>query len=430
MDIRELYDIFLKHKAISTDSRNIKQDSVFFALKGDTFDGNKYVKESLEKGAEYAVISDAKFYIDEKTILVEDTLKTLQDLAAFHRKNIKTKIIGITGSNGKTTSKELVHKVLSKKHKTFATQGNFNNHIGVPLTLLELTDDIEIAVIEMGANHYGEISELCKIAAPDEGLITNIGKAHIGGFGSVENLIETKLGLFEAVKNTKGYFYLNSNDSILIKKINNYKNIVTYGNAENSIAKVIKIYNDIYLNIDVEINKRLFKIKTNLIGKYNIDNILAAITVGLKNDVEPEKIIEAISEYVPSNNRSQLHKTEKNSLILDMYNANPTSMSLAISNFAEINLPEKVLIIGDMLELGDEEFNEHQEIVNLIKKYNFGKVFLIGKIFSSCNLPAEYKSFANIDDFNNHLKNNQLQSSSILLKASNGTGLKKCVEYL
>jgi UDP-N-acetylmuramoyl-tripeptide--D-alanyl-D-alanine ligase len=383
MDIQELYKIFQANPIISTDSRNIPKNCLFFALKGDNFDGNKFAKKAIDAGANFAIISDKNHEIEGKTILVDDTLKTLQDLAKFHRQQIDIQVVGITGTNGKTTTKELVAAVLSQKFNTYATKGNFNNHIGVPLTLLSLTKETEIAVVEMGANHLGEIADLCEIALPNMGLITNIGKAHLEGFGSLENLINTKLGLFEVIKKVNGKFLLNCNDEILVERISDYDNIIKYGNSENSIVKAIETWSDeVFLKIVVKIGNDNHIISTKLVGIYNIDNVLAAISVGLANNINIDKIIETIENFEPSNNRSQLKKADTNTLILDMYNANPTSMSLAITNFAEIDLPRKVLIIGDMLELGKNEQQEHQEIINLVNKYRFFQVFLVGELFN------------------------------------------------
>lgn len=428
MDIQELYKIFQATPIISTDSRNIPENCIFFALKGDNFDGNKFAQKAIDAGANFAIISDENYKIEGKTILVDDTLKTLQELAKFHRQQIDIQIVGITGTNGKTTTKELVATVLSQKFSTYATKGNFNNHIGVPLTLLSLTKETEIAVVEMGANHIGEIAELCKIALPDLGLITNIGKAHLEGFGSLENLINTKLGLFEAIKKVNGVFLLNTNDNILSSRISNYNKITEYGKSDNSKVKLSEIFSDsVFLKMVVRIDNDNYLINTNLVGNYNVDNVLAAISVGLEFDIPINIIIEAIENYEPSNNRSQLKKTDTNTLILDMYNANPTSMSLSITNFADIDLPRKVLIIGDMLELGKNEIQEHQEIVNLVKKYKFHKVFLVGKLFNSCDFISDYFAFENIDLLNDYFQKNELKNCSVLLKGSNGTGLKRCV---
>lgn len=430
MKIDQLYEIFKQYPNITTDSRNVPENSIFFALKGDNFDGNKFAEIALENGAKFAVISDKNYADIQNTILVNNSLQTLQDLAKFHRNKLNTKIFAITGSNGKTTTKELINRVLSKKYKTFATHGNFNNHLGVPLSLLSINSEIEIAVIEMGANHLGEIDELCNIALPDMGLITNIGHAHLEGFGNIENLIDTKLGLFRAINNKNGKFLLNSNDEYLSSKIKNYPNIIKYGKSETSIVKCLEQNSDIYLNLKVVINNSTYNINTKLIGRYNTDNILAAITAGIVNDVPINNIIKAIEEYEPSNNRSQLLKTKNNTLVLDMYNANPTSMKAAILNFAEINLPKKILFIGDMLELGENEVQEHQKIIDLINEQNFEFVFLVGKIFGKSNNISQFFHFNNIDEFTKWLGFNPLKNYSILIKASNGTGLKKCVKYL
>ena len=430
MKIDQLYEIFKQYPNITTDSRNVPENSIFFALKGDNFNGNKFAKTALENGAKFAVISDMNYADIQNKILVNDALLTLQELAKFHRNELKTKIFAITGTNGKTTTKELINRVLSEKHKTFSTHGNFNNHIGVPLSLLSISSEIEIAVIEMGANHTGEIDELCNIALPDMGLITNIGNAHLEGFGNIENLIDTKLGLFRAINKKNGKFLLNSNDEYLSSKIKNYPNIIKYGKSETSIVKCLEQNSDIYLNLKVVINNSTYNINTKLIGRYNTDNILAAITAGIINDVPINNIIKAIEQYEPSNNRSQLLKTKNNTLILDMYNANPTSMKAAILNFAEINLSKKILFIGDMLELGENEVQEHQKIVDLINEQNFEFVFIVGKIFGKCNNINQFFHFNNIDEFTKWLGFNPLKNYSILIKASNGTGLKKCVKYL
>ncbi len=430
MNISELYEIFKQTGKVSTDSRNISEDCIFFALKGDTFDGNKFAQKAIDLGAKIAVISDKKFEIKDKTILVDDSLKTLQQLAEYHRKQLKTKIIGITGTNGKTTTKELINRVLSKKYKTLSTQGNLNNHIGVPLTLLSLNSDIEYAVVEMGANHNGEIAELCDLVIPDIGIITNVGKAHLEGFGSFENLIKTKLALFYAIKSNNGTFLLNTNNDILTERIKNYYKIIEYGKSNNSLAKITESFNELFLKLVVKIKGDNHLIQTQLIGKYNIDNILAAISVGLLTKVPVEKIIEAIEKYKPENNRSELRKTAKNTLILDMYNANPTSMKAAVENFADIDAHRKMLIVGDMLELGKNEQEEHQKIIDLIIQNRFKDVFLVGKIFKSCNSPNHFKNFEDVESLNLYLQKKELKGHTILLKASNGTGLKKCIDNL
>ena len=430
MNIAHLYKIFKQTPEISTDSRNISENCIFFALKGENFDGNIFAQKAIDSGAQIAVISDKKFEIEGKTLLVDDVLKTLQELAKYHREHLSTKIFGITGTNGKTTTKELIFSVLSRKYKSFATQGNFNNHIGVPLTLLALRDDTDFAIVEMGANHNGEIAQLCQIVRPDFGLITNVGHAHLEGFGSFENLIETKLALFYAIESNKGTFLLNTNNDILAQRIKNYNKIFEYGKSADSFVKITESFNELFLKLVVNIKGDNYLINTQLVGKYNIDNVLAAISAGIVADVPIDQIVEAIEQYRPQNNRSEFRKTHRNTLILDMYNANPTSMKAAIDNFAEIDTNRKMLILGDMLELGQDEQKEHQKIVDLIVENRFRDVLLVGKIFKSCKLPEIFKSFDDVESLNRFLESEEVKGHSILLKASNGTGLKKCVEYL
>ena len=430
MNINELYKIFKSSKGVNTDTRTLEKGQLFFALKGENFDGNKFVKQALEKGASFAVITDENEFVDGKTFLVKDTLKTLQELAKFHRNSLNIKVFGITGTNGKTTTKELIYRVLAKKFNTAATQGNLNNHIGVPLTILNLPRDTEYAVIEMGANHPGEIAELCEISQPTSGLITNIGYAHLEGFGSLENLVNTKLALFHSIKNNNGTYFLNAEDPILTEKIKNYEKIFKYGNCSDCIVKAVQIENNLFLKIQVEINGKNYNVETQLVGKYNKQNILAAISVGIANDIDIDAILTAIRDFAPSNNRSQLQKTDKNTLILDMYNANPTSMKLAIENFAQMNADNKILLIGDMLELGKDEISEHQKILDFALQQNFEKIILVGKRFGQCEYPTDIQWFEDVSKLNDFLKKHPVKNHTILLKASNGTGLKKCVPYL
>lgn len=428
--IEKIYQLFKETKGVSTDTRQIVENTIFFALKGEKFDGNQFVPIAFEKGAKYAVITDSKYYIKGKTILVEDSLQTLQQLANFHRRQLKTKILALTGSNGKTTTKELIYRVLSKKYKTYSTQGNLNNHIGVPLTLLNIYDDYDFAVIEMGANHVGEIWDLCLIAEPDIGLITNIGTAHLGIFGSFENLLKTKLGLFEFVAQKNGRFYLNVNDSNLFKNIWHYTNKVSYGSYENAQIKLIEAHSPNYLSLKFQVNNQVFTTETKLVGKYNADNVLAAVAVGVDNGVEINKIIEAIESYEPTNNRSQLLKNENNTLILDMYNANPTSMQAAILNFHSSIFPDKFLILGDMLELGEFSEVKHQEIVDLVVSLGFKQVILVGNYFANCKNIEKFKVFTNVGALCEFLKQNPIKNKTILIKGSNGINLKQCIDYL
>ncbi len=430
MNLSDFYKIFRNSNGVNTDTRSLKKGQIFFALKGEKFDGNRFVKQAFEKGASFAVISDKNEFVEGKTWLVDDTLKTLQELAKFHRNNLNIRVFGITGTNGKTTTKELVYRVLAKKFKASATQGNLNNHIGVPLTILNLPKDSEYAIIEMGANHPGEIAELCEISQPTSGLITNIGYAHLEGFGTLENLINTKLALFEAVKNNGGTYFLNADDPILTEKIKNYDKIFKYGNCHDCLVKPVKIENNLFLKMQVKIKGEIYEVETQLVGKYNWQNVLAAISVGIANEIEVDAILRAIRDFAPSNNRSQLFKTDNNTLILDMYNANPTSMKLAIENFAQMNADNKILLIGDMLELGNDEILEHQKIIDFALQQNFEKIILVGKRFGQCKYPADIQWFENVWQLNDFLEKYPVKNHTILLKASNGTGLKNCVQYL
>lgn len=431
MTIEKLYDIFKNcNNRVSTDTRNITENSLFFALKGEKFDANQFSHQALEKGAAYTVISDKNYFLGEKTILVDDTLKTLQQLANYHRNKISTKIIALTGSNGKTTTKELIYKVLSTQYPTIATQGNLNNHIGVPLTLLSIDDSFEFAVVEMGANHVGEIEELCQIAQPLCGLITNIGNAHIGTFGGFENLANTKLAIFEAVKAKSGMFFQNTNDKTIVQRTSNYDKLFKYGNDKEDLVRCLEVESKTYLNLKIEIERKIYQIETKLVGNYNAENVLAAISVGIATKIDIDKIIEAICTYQPANNRSQLMKTEKNTLILDMYNANPASMEASIRNFASTNFENKTLIIGDMLELGEYSAANHKQIVDLIESLKFEEVFLVGNEFFNCSNSKCFKKFNNVSLLCDYLKKNELFQKTILIKGSNGINLKHCIDLL
>lgn len=431
-NITELYKIYLQHRTITTDSRKIEKDCLFFALKGESFDGNKYAKSAIEKGAAYAIIDDNSIEKNDKIILVDDVLKTLQDLANFHRKQLKIPVIGITGTNGKTTTKELIYSVLKKKYKTHATAGNFNNHIGVPLTLLSIPESCEIAIIEMGANHCFEIEELCNIAEPNYGLITNIGKAHIEGFGSFENVIKTKSELYQFIENNNETLFYNSDNELLSGLIKTNKKI-SYGTNSSAKTKGKFIISSPFLKFEIETNnKEKIEINTNLTGKYNLENALSAVAIGNYFDVDLQSIKIALEEYKPKNNRSQLLKTKKNNLWLDAYNANPSSMKASLENFFEHKTQNKTLILGDMLELGIVSKEEHLNILKLIEKNNFeGNIFLIGKEF--CNIKeinSKFIFFENTDFLQNHLKENPIENNDILIKGSRGIRLENIIELL
>ncbi|HND75536.1 MAG TPA: UDP-N-acetylmuramoyl-tripeptide--D-alanyl-D-alanine ligase, partial [Saprospiraceae bacterium] len=371
--IQELYSVFVKHPKVSTDTRKITPNSLFFALKGDSFDGNQFAETALNLGASYAVIDDEKKYHGDKYILVEDVLTCLQQLATYHRKQLKSIIIAITGSNGKTTTKELIKKVLEKKYRTLATQGNLNNHIGVPLTLLSITPEIELAIVEMGANHVGEIAMLCNIAQPDYGMITNIGKAHIGEFGSFENIIKAKTELYAYIKSNGKKIFVNAEDALLMKHARDIDQI-TYGTRSNAYCRSELVEVNPFLKIVYENQP----IQSKLIGTYNFDNITLAICIGKYFGIGIADIKNAIEEYVPSNNRSQIVKTKSNEIVLDAYNANPSSMMVAIQNFYQMKGDDKWLILGDMLELGQYEVEEHKSIIKLIESKKFKHVILVG----------------------------------------------------
>lgn len=379
MSIIDLYDLFIHNPQITTDSRNCPKGSIFFALKGDKFDGNQYAGKALASGCVYAVIDNPDYYIGERTILVDNVLKTLQQLAHHHRKVLGLPIIGITGTNGKTTTKELLAAVLSTKFNLLYTEGNFNNHIGVPLTLLRLTHDHEMAVIEMGASHPGDIKELVDIVHPNYGIITNVGRAHLEGFGSFEGVIRTKGELYDYIRRSKG--------KIFIKKENEYlqsiaKGIeqITYGNGDDAFASGQVVSCDPFLVFNWKQQGKLHTVETHMIGSYNLDNVLAAVAVGRFFKIPAERISRAIAAYEPTNNRSQFKKTDNNELIIDAYNANPSSMKVALDNFITMPVQPKAIILGDMRELGPTSNELHAEVVEQIKKGQFDKVFLLSLI--------------------------------------------------
>lgn len=430
--IQELYRIYLKCSIVTTDSRQTPPGSVFFALKGEHFDGNQFAEKAIAQGCGYAVIDDEKYYKNEKHLLVKDCLQTLQQLAKYHREQLKIPFIAITGSNGKTTTKELLKCVLEKKYKVLATKGNLNNHIGVPLTLLTVTPEVDIAIIEMGANHIGEIAMLCEIAMPDYGLITNIGKAHLGEFGSFEGVIKAKTEMYRYIKGRKGKIFINADNELLVSNASGLEKI-TYGSSPGVFCSCSLAGANPYLQVKFQDQM----ISTQLIGKYNFENAAAAICMGKYFDVEDSKIKAAIESYIPSNNRSQAIQTKKNKLILDAYNANPSSMKAAIENFAELKEENKWLLLGDMLELGTYEIQEHMEILELIASKNFQNVILVGERFAKA-VPGISKAglrfylFSNSDELITRLQSQSPVNApaSILIKGSRGMKLEKVVEFL
>ena len=430
MELKDLYDIFLQHPTITTDSRDVPENSMFFALKGETFDGNAYAKAALEQGAAYAVI-DEKEYAEEgneRLILVEDVLTTLQQLAKYHRVHLGTPIIGITGTNGKTTTKELIATVLKKKYNVLYTQGNFNNHIGVPKTLLQLKKEHDIAVIEMGANHPGEIKTLVEIVLPDFGIITNVGKAHLLGFGSFEGVIRTKGELYDFLRAIQGTAFIN-NDNPHLQGISKGLKLVKYGQqeADDLLVKGELVECNPFLKFQWQ---HLSTVQTHLIGSYNLDNALAAACIGTYFEVPANDISAALEAYTPSNNRSQLTITQDNKLVVDAYNANPTSMRAALDNFRLIKSEHKMCILGQMGELGEVSDEEHQKVIDLIGEGGFEQVWLVGENFAKTSHPANYRLFANVEEVKTAIATQKPKGFLILIKGSNSNKLVQTVELL
>lgn len=427
--LEKLYQCFIENPVVTTDSRNVPPGSIFFALKGDSFDGNKFAKTALEIGASMAVIDNPE-YLSEGCLLADNVLRTLQSLANYHRRKLGIKIIGITGSNGKTTTKELLAAVLSAKYNVYATKGNLNNHIGVPLTLLSLTSDNNMAIVEMGANHPGDIKELAEIAEPNFGLITNIGRAHLAGFGSFEGVINTKSELYGFIETGGDKVFYNQANPILNDLIVRYhleKRCVAYSSFCSS-SDIIRENGNLFLALKVKVDGEPILLQSNLVGDYNAENILAAITVGRYFDVDIPSIKNAIESYNPTNNRSQFLKTDKNAVIMDAYNANPSSMDAAIRNFASMSSLNKKVIIGEMLELGEYSEVEHKKIVDLLVSLGFKDVFLVGQGFSG--LHDKFLFFSNSDECVDYLKKYPLINCAILLKGSRGVRLEKLMELL
>lgn len=433
MQIEELYTLFLQFPKIETDTRKEIKQCIFFCLSGENFNGNQFAEAAIAKGAAYVIVDDKNFWKnDSQWILVDNSLKTLQQLANYHRNQFKIPIIGITGSNGKTTTKELVATVLATKYNTLATQGNLNNHIGVPLTLLRINKKTEIAVIEMGANHANEIEFLCSISQPNFGLITNIGKAHLEGFGSLETIKKTKLALYKSVAAQNGKLFVNFDDSLLKQESRAYS-VVSYGtdmafDIHGCIAKAFPFLG-IEWGFKLDANRHI--INSNLFGTYNFPNLMAAVAVGSYFDIPPEKISFALETYQPQNNRSQLIKGEHNELIMDAYNANPESLKLALANFEKDEHRNKAVILGDMFELGDFAFDEHKTILDSLVNLPFRKVILIGPLFKQ--FETKYSNFLfynNTSDFIQNRNKLDISHMRILIKGSRGIKLETIQDYL
>jgi len=428
MSISELYELYLHNPKVTTDSRNCPLGSIFFALKGENFDGNQYASKALQSGCSYAVIDNPEYFIGERTILVENVLKALQQIAHKHRKALGTTVIGITGTNGKTTTKELLAAVLSTKYNLLYTEGNLNNQIGVPLTLLRLNHQHEMAVIEMGASHPGDIKELVEIASPNFGLITNVGQAHLEGFGSFEGVIKTKGELYDYIRQTKGKIFIKKENEYLQSIARGIEQI-TYGADENSFASGSIVSSSPFLVFNWKQQGKIHTVETHLIGGYNVDNVLAAVAIGRYFKIPAERISRAIAAYEPTNNRSQFKKTENNKLIIDAYNANPSSMKVAIDNFAAMDVTTpKAVILGDMRELGPTSEFLHAEIVTQIEAAGFDKVYLCGDHFSTTG--TNFLHFKSIDELIAELTSNPLKGYHILIKGSRGMTLEKTLPLL
>jgi UDP-N-acetylmuramoyl-tripeptide--D-alanyl-D-alanine ligase len=427
MAIENLYQKFLESRKVSTDTRKIEPGSVFFALRGPSFNANEFAEEALAKGALYAVVDDVDFARNERCLLVSNVLETLQALASHHRRQLTIPVIGLTGSNGKTTSKELVHAVLSKKYKTFATKGNLNNHIGVPLSILSIDSSIEVAVIEMGANHLGEIALLSSIANPTHGFITNIGKAHIGTFGGFENIIRGKSELYQHLLAGDGTVFINSQNHILANMAKRFKNPVFYPNAGDYYHCTL-VDASPFVRVKAENGE---EIQTQLVGSYNFENIAAALCIGKYFSVEAKEANKAITDYLPANMRSQLVKKGSNTIILDAYNANPSSMAAAIENLAAMNAKKKIAIVGDMFELESEAEAEHTAIGRLLRDKNLDAVYMCGSLMGAAakELPSA-RHFYKKDELIEELKAHPVNDAVILVKASRGIGLESVVDYL
>jgi len=420
MQIDSLCDLYLKSSGISTDTRTIKAGNLFFALKGNNFNGNLFAEKALQAGASFVIADEKHFPDSEKIILVDDVLKTLQHLANFHRRKLKAKIIAVCGSNGKTTTKELIARVLETSFKTFSTKGNLNNHIGVPLSLLSIKPETEFAVIEMGANHLGETKLLCEIAEPDFGLITNNGKDHLEGYGSIDGVRKGNGELYDFLREKNGIVFVCTDEDDLMKMSDGMERI-TYG--ENSFADVS---GRILLTFPfLQLQTSDFKLQTQLIGKYNFENVMAAVCIGKYFGVSDEKIKQAIESYSPSNNRSQIVKRGTNTFILDAYNANPSSVEAALENF--ISLPEenKIVILGDMAELGDSSEAEHRHVVFKLQTSNFKLVSLVGKEFNQADADRKFLHFENVTGLKKWFDKQRFENCFFLLKASRVMGLEK-----
>jgi UDP-N-acetylmuramoyl-tripeptide--D-alanyl-D-alanine ligase len=432
MTIEQLYGIYLKYPSVQTDTRKLKEGDIYFALKGPNFNGNSFARQALENGASYVIIDEREYAVNDKMIVVDDSLHTLQELAKYHRLQFdvtpdgsQVPFIAITGSNGKTTTKELIHAVLSTTYKTYTTQGNLNNHIGIPLTLLSIKDDAEMAVIEMGANHQKEIESYCKYVLPTHGLITNCGKAHLEGFGGIEGVQKAKGELFDFLRENKGTAFLMNDYDYLQRMSKGISTIITYGTQEaDLVAKLSQT--EPFLSLFIEKGADIDLLQTHLVGDYNLPNVLAAITIGKFFRVKEENIKMAIETYQPSNSRSQLIEKNGNKIILDAYNANPSSMKVAIENFARMNTNNKVLLLGGMAELGESSLQEHEYLIELIKQYQWKDVVLVGGDFLKTK--NNFKKFINSTEARRWFNQQEFKDTYMLIKGSRSMQMEKVIE--
>ncbi len=422
---RELVDLFEQSNGICTDTRQMKDRALFVCLRGESFNGNKFARQAAQANALKVIVDDPEYYDPERMILVDNSLKALQDLAQFYRHTLSIPFIGITGTNGKTTTKELVAAVLAKKFKTAATKGNFNNHIGVPLTLLSISRDDEIAVIEMGANHVGEIEDLCKLSDPDVGLITSIGKAHLEGFGSFQGVIQAKTELYHHIKHYGEHLFVNADNELLMEHAGNISK-TTYGQGAGANVRASLSSAAPFLKL----HWNGHDIQTQLVGAYNFDNVMAAISIGLYFGVSEEDIVDALQSYEPQNKRSQYIETDTNKVIMDAYNANPTSMELALKSFEEQDFANKWLVLGDMLELGQDSGEEHLKLMKRVQAMELDKALFVGPEFKRFEGAFDYSCFTDVEELNTFLQSNPPEGATLLIKGSRGIQLEKILDYI
>ena len=427
MKIEKLHQLFLKFNVVSTDTRSISNGALFFALKGDNFNGNNFAKKALDSGASYCIIDEQQSQSNARFILVPDVLITLQELANFHRKYLNIPIIAITGSNGKTTTKELINSVLGQRYKTHATLGNYNNHIGVPLTLLQMDASVDIGIVEMGANHIGEIAKLCQISAPNYGYITNFGKAHLEGFGSAEGVVKGKCELYDYLKSNEGVVFINGDDKKQVQQIGDYKSVNIFSKDNSSNIQVSMTSQTPFISFE----SQGCTMESQLFGIYNFSNAAAAIAMGCFFEVSLENIKKGIASYTPNNNRSQIIQKGSNTIILDAYNANPSSMEVALDNFNSMKSPLKIVILGDMFELGVHSKSEHQAVIDEVNSLNFSSSYYVGSHFFELAYDSSKANFfKTTESFRNQLQSLVIKDALILIKGSRGIALESILDSL